>query len=354
MCANMSDSDNLIVDTTTRIFQDLADPQTVNLAADDAWQGELWSSLEEMGLTRTWVPDDLGGAGATIVDAFEVLRVAGAFAVTVPLAETLIAGFALSRAGLETPLGPLSVVPAEAGVQIEANGTLTGTVHRVAFASRAEHLAVECENDGSVLVALVRRDACEVTPGLSLAKEPADSVCFDGATPIATGTLSPQAPHVYPVGAAVRAMQMAGALQAVLDISVNYATERVAFERPIGKFQAVQHNLARLAGEVAAANASANSVAFALENATTYDDGLFIEVASSKIRVGEAAHEGAMIGHQAHGAIGFTQEHILHRYTHRLWSWRDDFGDENYWATRLGSHFAAQGAERLWPTLTSI
>ncbi len=62
----MSDSDNLIVDTTTRIFQDLADPQTVNLAADDAWQGELWSSLEEMGLTRTWVPDDLGGAGATI------------------------------------------------------------------------------------------------------------------------------------------------------------------------------------------------------------------------------------------------------------------------------------------------
>ena len=350
----MNDTDNLIVDTTTRIFQDLADPQTVNLAADDAWQAALWSSLEEMGLTRTWVPDELGGAGARITDAFEVLRVAGAFAVTVPLAETLIAGFALSRAGLETPLGPLSVVPAEAGVTLGANGTLAGSAARVPFASQAAHLAVECETNGNVTVALVRCDACSISPGVSLAKEPADTVSFDGVTPLAIGELPPDAPRVYPVGAAVRSMQMAGALQAILDISVNYATERVAFERPIGKFQAVQHNLARLAGEVAAANASANSVAFALESAKGYDDGLFIEVASSKIRVGEAAHEGAMIGHQSHGAIGFTQEHILHRYTHRLWSWRDDFGDENYWATRLGSHVAAQGADRLWPTLTSI
>ena len=52
-------------------------------------------------------------------------------------------------------------------------------------------------------------------------------------------------------------------------------------------------------------------------------------------------------------AIGFTKEHVLHRYTHRLWSWRDSFGDESYWAVRLGEEIAAAGADALWPTITA-
>jgi alkylation response protein AidB-like acyl-CoA dehydrogenase len=154
------------------------------------------------------------------------------------------------------------------------------------------------------------------------------------------------------MGAAVRSAQMAGALQGVLDISVQYAGERVAFGRPIGKFQAVQHNLAELAGETAAALAAAGSLADALASAESFDEAVFLEVASAKIRVGEAAGAGAAIGHQVHGAIGFTAEHILHRYTQRLWSWRDDFEDEAHWAVRLGEAVAAKGADALWPTLT--
>src|SRR6185312_13288779 len=107
-----------------------------------------------------------------------------------------------------------------------------------------------------------------------------------------------------------------------------YANERVAFERPIGKFQAVQQNLARLAGETAAALAAAGSAADALAQATSIDDALFLEAAAAKIRSAEAAAEGAAIAHQVHGAIGFTQEHVLHRYTLRLLGWRDDFGNE--------------------------
>ena len=61
-----------------------------------------------------------------------------------------------------------------------------------------------------------------------------------------------------------------------------------------------------------------------------------------------------MIGHQTHGAFGYTQEHILHRYTHRLWSWRDDFGAESYWAARLGAMVCAAGADAMWPTLTKV
>jgi acyl-CoA dehydrogenase len=155
------------------------------------------------------------------------------------------------------------------------------------------------------------------------------------------------------MGATVRAMQMAGALEAILDLAVAYANERVAFGRPIAKFQAVQHNLARLAGEVAAALAAAGSAADAMANAAMPDEAGFLEAASAKIRVGEAAGEGAAIAHQVLGAIGFTREHVLHRFTRRLWAWRDDFGNESQWAVKLGRLVAARGADGLWPMLAA-
>jgi len=115
----------------------------------------------------------------------------------------------------------------------------------------------------------------------------------------------------------------------------------------------VQHSLARLAGEAAAALAAAGSAADAIESAPAFDEAVFLEVASAKIRVGEAAQSGAAIAHQVHGAMGFSREHVLHRYTQRLWSWRDDFGSEAAWALRLGAMVAAKGADALWPMLAA-
>jgi acyl-CoA dehydrogenase len=139
----------------------------------------------------------------------------------------------------------------------------------------------------------------------------------------------------------------------MLDISVRYSNERVAFEKKISKFQAVQHNLARLAGESAAALAAATSAADTFANATASDDAAFLEAASAKIRCSEAAENGAAIAHQVHGAIGFTIEHILHRFSLRALAWRDDFGSESYWAVELGRRVAARGADELWPLVAS-
>ncbi len=352
----MSD-DNIIIDATTRIFQDLCDPQTITNAADDNWKAPLWSALEESGLTQAWTPDDLGGAGATIVDGFDVLRVSGEFAVPVPLAETLLAGWLLSRAGIIVPLGAMTVAPARPGesIMLGEDGTLSGTARDIPFADEAENIAVIARRGDGHVVALVDRAACAVGAGSSLASEARSRITFDGVVPneVSAPVDGLDEDALLQMGAAVRSAQMAGALQAILDISVEYAKERVAFERPIGKFQAVQHNLARLAGEAAAAIAAAGSVADTLSRAEAFDDLVFLEVAWAKIRVGEAVGEGAGIAHQAHGAIGFTAEHILHRYTTRLWSWRDDFGSESVWAVRLGEMVAARGAEELWPMVAT-
>ena len=140
---------------------------------------------------------------------------------------------------------------------------------------------------------------------------------------------------------------------AILDLSASYANERVAFEKKIAKFQAVQHNLARLAGEVSAALTASGSAADAIAHADTFDDGIFLEAAAAKIRSAEAAQEGAAIAHQVFGAIGFTNEHVLHRYTLRLLAWRDDFGNESQWALALGNMIAARGAGEFWPLVAA-
>jgi acyl-CoA dehydrogenase len=115
----------------------------------------------------------------------------------------------------------------------------------------------------------------------------------------------------------------------------------------------VQHNLAKLAGESAAALAAATSAADAIAGGKASGDELFLEAVSAKVRCSEAAEKGAAIAHQVHGAIGFTIEHILHRYTLRALAWRDDFGNESYWAVELGKLVASRGADELWPLVAS-
>src|SRR5204863_4810168 len=140
---------NIIVDTATRIFADLCEPQTVNASEEGRWPEELWNALEESGLTLTWVPDNLGGAGAEMADGFAVLRQAGRFAAAVPLAETLLAGWLLSRAGIASPEGAMTCGPAREGdrLTLAGNGSLSGALRSVPFAKDAKHLAVLARRD---------------------------------------------------------------------------------------------------------------------------------------------------------------------------------------------------------------
>jgi acyl-CoA dehydrogenase len=353
----VNESGHIVTDTAARIFADLADPQTINHAKDGSWREPLWRALADAGLTLAWVPEEFGGAGAGLADGFEILQVAGRFAAPIPLAETLLAGWLLARAGATAPAGAMTVAPVrpKETITLEADGTLRGRARGVPFAREAHHLAVIATGGGSSTVALVAAKDCRISAGGTLAGDACDDVTFDNVRPLATAPLPrgiDQA-ELMLIGATVRSVEMAGGLESVLAHTVRYANERVAFERPIAKFQAVQHNLARLAGEVAAAVAAAGSAADAIAQATTFDDGVFLEAASAKIRCAEAAQEGAAIAHQVHGAIGFTQEHILHRFTLRLLSWRDDFGNESQWAVALGNRVAARGADDLWPLVAS-
>ncbi len=347
----------IVAEAAAQILADLADPQAINAAKNGAWKEPLWQALNNAGLPLAWVPERLGGSGASLAEGFAILGVAGRFALAVPLAETLAAGWLLARGELQAPAAPMTVAPTRPHdrITVDADGRLSGRAIGVPFAADCEHIAVLAIGAERPLIALVETKNCRLSERRNLAGDAANVVSFESVKPLAIA-LAPDGfdqTSLLLMGLAIRSVETAGALETILSLSIAYANERVAFERPIGKFQAVQQNLARLAGEVAAALAVAGSAADTIAQATTFDEAVFLEAASAKIRTAEAAAEGAAIAHQVFGAIGFTQEHILHRFTLRMLSWRDDFGNESYWAAELGRRVARRGADEFWPLVAS-
>jgi acyl-CoA dehydrogenase len=345
----------LLGDTVTRLFTDHVTKELIESAEQGAWPDKLWSALEEGGLTLPLVPEAGGGAGGSWLDAHVVVRAAGRHAAPVPLAETIVASALLASAGLDVPLGPLTLAPVHSGEMLALSRAgsgwrLRGTASRVPWGAAAGHVVALGDDGGRAMLALVPRGAARVTADRNLALEPRDTLAFDDAPVLAAapvaGEAGPETIRLH--GALVRSAQMAGALESLLQQSTRYVTERRQFGRPIGNFQAIQHQLAVLAGHAAAAGIAAER-AFAA--ADSGDLGFHVAVA--KIRAGEAAGLAAGIAHQVHGAIGFTYEHSLHFATRRLWSWRAEFGGEGDWATGLGRRVTDRGADALWSDLTA-
>lgn len=350
--------DPLIVETATRVCTDLCSPELVNAAEDGAWPADLWDALESTGLTLAWVPESAGGPGASLADGFAVARATARVALPVPVAETLCAGWLLAEAGLDAPSGAMTVAPVRSGERIrcDTDGVLHGRSSGVPFAAHAQRLVVIAIDGDAPMVAQVSAGDCGLASGRNLAGEAQDSVDFDGVRCLNRAPMRGPDPlgALQRMGAAIRCQQMAGALERVLELSLEYAREREQFGRPIARFQAIQHSLASLAGEVAAAGAAADAAASAIIRHGIDDERTLFAVAAAKIRAGEAAGAGAAIAHQVHGAMGFTREYSLHHSTRRLWAWRDDFGAESVWAMRLGKIAVDGGAGRLWPALTSL
>jgi alkylation response protein AidB-like acyl-CoA dehydrogenase len=149
-------------------------------------------------------------------------------------------------------------------------------------------------------------------------------------------------------GAFAKVCMAAGALDRILEMAIDYVNTREQFGRPLAKFQAVQQSLAILAVEAAAVNSAGAGAALALDQG----DASF-EIAAAKLRTNQAIGIGTAIAHQAHGAIGFTQEYPLHPFTRRLNLWRTASGNDRYWSEKLGAETVRLGAQGLWEEITN-
>jgi acyl-CoA dehydrogenase len=343
-----------LLSTIDRVFEDHCGKAVRESAEGGEWPKALWQALEEVGLTTAALPESAGGSGLEFDEAMLALKRTAYHAAPVPLAETMLAGRLLVATGIKVPAGALTVAPVHAGdsLAISRNGAgyaVSGIAHRVPWGTQCAHAVVVGECDGKAMAGVAATAGIAGEAGKNLAGEPRVAMHFKSVPLLAAAEFAGAAERLVSEGALMRSVQMAGALERTLEYALLYANERVQFGRAIGKFQAIQHLLAVLAGQVAASSAAADA---AVEASVEAPDGFMVPVA--KARIGEAAGRASEIAHQVHGAMGYTREHNLHYSTRRLWSWRDEFGNETHWQVRLGRMIAAKGAGALWPLLTGV
>jgi acyl-CoA dehydrogenase len=301
----------------------------------------LWRNLEDTGLARLTTSQDAGPADAAIV-----LSGLARHAAAVPIAETdLLAAWLAGRAGVPVPdSGPLTVATA---VAAEHDGRITGTAREVPWPLGTVVLAARTGD--ALHIASI--EGAQIVTSHNLAGEPRGSFTFDVAAGDTRAVDTGVADELTRRGGWVRCNQIVGALDAACELTVAHTGERIQFGRPLDKFQAVQHSLAAMAGEIERARAA---TALAVAAASTYGfdhPATDYAVTVAKVTVGRAVGPVTTIAHQLHGAIGVTIEHRLWLATMRARSWVDEFGTTTHHARRLGR--MALAADDPWDVVVS-
>ncbi len=338
--------DTLITDTASRLFAQHCTHSAIQQAEADGEAPAIWQAFAETGFPWISLPDTAGGSGGTLLDALEVLRLVGYYAAPIPAAETgMLGGWLLATAGLELPEGIVSVMPGSNAdtLALASNDTVSGTAHMVPWGRAAERIAVVIDGQ----VASIPTDKATVVPGTSLAGEPRDTLTFDQcAADVVAAPPGVDAEALRFRGALSRVALMAGAIEKMSQLTVSYTNEREQFGRPVAKFQAVQQHLVWASQDAALTRMAAESAGRQANRA----DARF-EIASAKLVANQAATRATKACHQAHGAMGMTQEYELHHSSRRLWAWRSEYGGVREWSAWVGRVAVAQGADGLYPLI---
>lgn len=333
------DLSQMMADQLDRLMAVEVTPKLIASYEGGEEAGSFEAALSQLGLALALVPEEAGGAGLGWRDIGPALQTLGYHAAPTDLGDRIAANRLLAMLGQ----APSETPPPLALDRLELD---RGAVHGSAFVARRNVAGAVLAQAGDRLC-LVDAANAESRALDTIGRMPAALVEFAGAPVIASAPLPGAGP--IELAALIRAAQISGALSRLLEMSIDYGNTRVQFGRPIGKFQAVQHLIARLAGEAGCTRAAVE-LAFA-----ALDAGLGWEgVAIAKARSSRAVTPGADSAHQVHGAIGVTQEHALHFFTRRLWQWREEAGNEHVWSERLGHAVLDRGAEGLWPAIVEL
>ena len=344
----MSEQKQMLADAVIRLFRDAGD---VSASAErDGWQSALWTQVEELGLPLVLVPEEQNGVGGDWEDVLAVLHPVGYYGIPLPIGEAMLAAKLASDAGFELPQG-VSTIAAEVDGQLSRNRdgyVFSGTLSSVPWGRDALSVIAVMSFEGAPhLMLLPRAAASRIREARNLAGEPRDDMHFENAAVQAAPVDSIDALNLLERCALLRVAQITGALEAALHRSIEYAKERKQFGRAIGQFQAVQQQLALFGSDAAAVACAARAAC----QAATRGAASF-QIAAAKLRANQAIGLATGTAHQVHAAIGFTHEYALRHATQRLWSWRSEFGNDRYWADRIGSEIAARGADNFWSDLT--
>ncbi|MDA1348519.1 MAG: acyl-CoA/acyl-ACP dehydrogenase [Chloroflexi bacterium] len=350
--------------TSAREFLEAECPDTLVRDMEEDERGftpELWQKLAEQGWLGLIIPEKYGGVGLSFFDLAVLLEEAGAAMLPGPFFATVVlGGMTIMEAGSEEqkqqflpgiaegksivtlallePTASWRPEGVEATAAARDDGyVLNGTKLFVPYAHVSDHIIVAARTgDGArdVTLFLVPRDADGMDHTLlkTIASDRQSELLLDNVSVPSSAVVGEinggwdTIERVLRWGAIGKCAEMVGGGGKVLDMTVEYAKQRVQFGRPIGTFQAVQHHCANMASDVEGSRYITYQAAWRLSEG----EPAVQEVAAAKAWVSDAYQRVCATGHQVHGAIGFTKEHNMQLYSRRAKEAELAFGDTDF------------------------
>jgi alkylation response protein AidB-like acyl-CoA dehydrogenase len=324
----LSDDQRALQDAAADLLGSLATSERVRASAakEEAFDAGLWSAMVEQGWTGVELSEDKGGLGLGMVEAAVLAEQVGAHVAPAPFLENLLAAGAL--AGAEQDAWVERLVNGDAVACVAWRPEIPVPYAPVA----AVAVVIDKQNEEVQLVDLSDGPAIDREPAMDLTR-PLGWLRLDGRPRTAIGGPA-DAARLLDRGATLYSAALLGGAARVLDMSAEYAKERVQFGKPIGSFQAVKHRCADMLVDVEGMRSTAYWAAWCL---SAQDEEASIAASTAKTWCSDAARRVLASGLQVHGGIGFTWEHDLHLFLKRGQLDQVAFGDSAYHRERLGT-----------------
>jgi alkylation response protein AidB-like acyl-CoA dehydrogenase len=329
--------------------------------SDEGYSPEIWSKMAELGWQGLMIPEEYDGMGMGLMDLVVIFEEIGRNVLPSPFLATVVLGTSpIVDAGTEEQKKELlpKVVTGEAiltlaltepsvgysadCVELKAEGkgdifVLNGTKLFVEFASASDYMVVVARTksggnpeDGITLFLVDSKSpGIKIEPFVTTGMDKQCEVVFDNVS-VPGASIIGKLDKGWPIVAktlenatVAKCAEMVGGMQAVLDMSVAYAKERVQYGRPIGSYQAIQHMLADMFIRVIM------SKNILYEAAWMVSEGLPAagKLATAKGFCNEAYKKVTVDGVEVHGAIGTTRDHDMGLYYRRAIVADSTFGD---------------------------
>jgi alkylation response protein AidB-like acyl-CoA dehydrogenase len=325
---------------------------------------ELWKEMADLGWTGLPFPEKYGGGGFTFLDLVILLEEMGRACLPGPFLSTVVlGGLPVAKWGTEQQKqnilpkickgeAILTLALTEPSARYEATSVqvkakpegdhyvISGTklfvhdahiAHYVIIAARTADSAnpedgitlfiVDGKSPG-ITTFLLRTIAGDKQCELTLNKVKVPKANILGQPNQGWGIVK----EVMQWAALAKAAEMMGGAQQVLEMTVQYAKDRVQFDRPIGSFQVIQHYLADMSIDVDSSRVSLHKAAWMLSEGISCTK----EISVIKGWLSEAYRRVTAQAHQIHGAIGFTKDHDLELYFRRAKAAELFFGDADF------------------------
>jgi alkylation response protein AidB-like acyl-CoA dehydrogenase len=294
---DFNDEQREIKDTARSFLSSRFKPEKVrSLAEEGTYDEALWSEVCELGWPGIAIAEEYGGQGLGMVELTILCEELGHACAPLPFFSNAAAGLAIELAGSDEQRS--AYLP---GI---ASGETRGAIGDE---------AVVVDGIGAEMLVLLGASEATLVKATEADLEPLDLI---DAT---HGYSKPGAPGGAALGGDVGAAtdriaiavaaDLVGVAQRAMEMAVEYAKEREQFERPIGAYQGVSHQCARMLYDVEEARSLTYFAAWA---ADADPDSVTLAAAMAKARASDAAWDVCKASIQVHGGIGFTWEHDLH------------------------------------------